>query len=198
MATYGDSVKVVLSENTRWGYANVWEPKSLNGERPKYSVSLIIKKGSPDMETIGNAIKEVYRNSSYVLTEADGTVPPLNTLKLPVRDGDVERKNDPIYAGCYFINAYSVYAPGIVDIDLNEITDRSQVYSGCYGRASISFYAFNTGENSGIACTLHNLQKVKDGERLGGGNNASDDFKSFSPAKSDFETTTTEEDQLPF
>lgn len=198
MATYGDSVKVVLGEDTHWGYVNVWEPKSLNGERPKYSISLIIKKGSPDMEKIGEAIKEVYRNSSFVLTEADGSVPPLNTLRLPVRDGDVDKKNDPTYANSYFINAYSTNAPGIVDKDLNPITDRSQVYSGCGGRASISFYAFNTGESSGIACSLNNLQKITDGERLGGAKPiAEDDFRSFSTAKSDFDTTSTD-DQLPF
>ncbi len=35
-------MKVITGEDTRWSYANVWEPKSINGGTPKYSVSLII------------------------------------------------------------------------------------------------------------------------------------------------------------
>ena len=57
-------------------------------------------------------------------------------------------------------------APGIVDVDHNPILTRSEVYSGVYGRASISFYAFNSNGNKGIACGLNNLQKVRDGEPL--------------------------------
>ncbi|BFL15915.1 hypothetical protein K190097F3_14160 [Enterocloster clostridioformis] len=50
------------------------------------------------------------------------------------------------------------------------------MYSGVYGRASISFYAFNSSGNRGIACSLNNLQKIADGEPLGGKSRAEDDF----------------------
>ena len=65
-----------------------------------------------------------------------------------------------------FLNANNTQAPGIVDADRQPIIDRKEVYSGCFGRASISFYAFNTNGNKGIACSLNNLQKIKDGEHL--------------------------------
>ena len=42
--TVKNPMKVITGENTRWSYANVWEPKSINGGTPKYSVSLIIPK----------------------------------------------------------------------------------------------------------------------------------------------------------
>ena len=67
-------------------------------------------------------------------------------------------------------------AAGIVDADRNTIIDRSEVYSGVYGRASINLYAFNSKGNKGIACGLNNLQKIKDGEPLGGKSRAEDDF----------------------
>ena len=67
-----------------------------------------------------------------------------------------------------FINANSASAPGIVDAGCQPIIERSEVYSGVYGRASINFYAFNSNGNKGIACGLNNLQKIKDGEPLGG------------------------------
>ena len=96
--------------------------------------------------------------------------------KPPLRDGDLERPDDAAYAGCYFVNANSATAPGIVDADRQPILDRSEVYSGVYGRASINFYAFNSNGNKGIACGLNNLQKIKDGEPLGGKSRAEDDF----------------------
>ena len=100
----------------------------------------------------------------------------MSTLKTPLRDGDVERPDDPAYANAYFINANSATAPGIVDADRNPSLSRSEVYSGVYGRASITLYAFNSNGNKGIACGLNNLQKARDGEPLGGRASAESDF----------------------
>ena len=74
------------------------------------------------------------------------------------------------------INANSAAAPGIVDAACQPIIERAEVYSGVYGRASINLYAFNSNGNKGIACGLNNLQKIKDGESLGGKSRAEDDF----------------------
>ena len=95
-------------------------------------------------------------------------MPPLSAIKTPLRDGDVERPDDPAYANAYFINANSATAPGIVDADRNPVLTRSEVYSGVYGRASINLYAFNSNGNKGIACGLNNLQLIRAGEPLGG------------------------------
>ena len=95
---------------------------------------------------------------------------------MALRDGDTERPDDPAYAGAYFVNANATSAPGIVDADRNPILTRSEVYSGVYGRASITFYAFNSSGNRGIACGLNNLQKIRDGEPLGGKASAESDF----------------------
>ena len=103
-------------------------------------------------------------------------MPPLAAIKTPLRDGDIERPDDPAYAGAYFINANATTAPGMVDADRNAIISRSEVYSGVYGRASISFYAFNSNGNKGIACGLNNLQKIRDGEPLGSRASAESDF----------------------
>lgn len=104
------------------------------------------------------------------------SVPALSVIKTPLRDGDLERPDDAAYANAYFINANATSAPGIVDADLNPIMTRSEVYSGVYGRASITFYAFNSSGNKGIACGLNNLQKVRDGQPLGGKASAESDF----------------------
>ncbi len=177
MSNNVNPMKVITGPNTRWSYANVWEAKSINGGTPKFSVSLIIPKSdTKTVEKIKAAIEAAYKEGQAKLKGNAKTVPALATIKTPLRDGDLERPDDEAYANSYFINANSATAPGIVDANLEPIIERSEVYSGVYGRASISFYAFNSNGNRGIACGLNNLQKMKDGESLGGRTRAEDDF----------------------
>ena len=172
MANKTNNTKVVTGI-VRLSYEHVWEPASINGSNPKYSVSLIIPKD--DVKTIaainqavGNAIKDG-------AAKFGGKIPPKGALKLPLRDGDTER-DDEAYRNAYFVNANSTTAPQIVDRAVQPILDRNEVYSGCYARVSINFYAFNSNGNKGIACGLNNLQKIRDGEPLGGKSRAEDDF----------------------
>ncbi|MCF0134185.1 MAG: DUF2815 family protein [Blautia sp.] len=178
MSKIMNPTKVITGPTTRWSYANIWDPKSINGGAPKYSVSLIIPKSdTKTVEKIQSAIQAAYEEGQSKLKGNGKTVPALSVLKTPLRDGDAERPDDPAYADSYFINANSATAPGIVDADRNPIMERSEVYSGVYGRASINLYAFNSNGNKGIACGLNNLQKIKDGEPLGGKSRAEDDFE---------------------
>ncbi len=130
-------MKVITGKDTRWSYANVWEPKSINGGTPKFSVSLIIPKSDTvTVNKIRVAIQAAYDDGQAKLKGNGRSVPPLTALKTPLRDGDIERPDDPAYADSYFVNANSTIAPGIVDADRNPILTRSEVYSGVYGKAS--------------------------------------------------------------
>lgn len=180
MAIYENPMKVITGVNTRWSYANVWDAKSINGSTPKFSVSLIIPKSDKEtVDKIKKAVDAAYAEGESKLKGNGKSVPSLENIKTPLRDGDVERPDDPAYEGCYFLNANSTTAPGIVDANRQPIIDRGEVYSGVYGRASINFYAFNSNGNRGIACGLNNLQKIRDGEPLGGKTRAEDDFAGF-------------------
>lgn len=177
--------RVVLGPRTRFSYCNIWEPRSINGGTPKYSMSAIIPKD--DLQTvnaINAAIESAYRDGEAKL-KGKGALPPLAALKTPLRDGDLERPDDPAYAGCWFLNANSDKAPGIVDAACNPILDRSEVYSGCYGRVSVTFFAFNSNGNRGIACGLNNIQKLRDGESLGGHISAEAEFAAYTEASAD-------------
>lgn len=177
MAKYVNPTKVITGPETRWSYANVWQPKAIDGGAPKYSISLIIPKSdTKTIEKVRAAIQAAYEEGQSKLKGNGKSVPPLSSIKTPLRDGDVERPDDEAYANSYFINANSASAPGIVDAACQPIIDTSEVYSGVYGRASINFYAFNSNGNKGIACGLNNLQKIRDGESLGGKSRAEDDF----------------------
>ena len=172
------STKVITGRNTIFSYLTINEPKApLGGGTPKYSVSLIIPKS--DKVTIAKiraAIQAAFEEGASKLKGSSKSVPQLSTLKTPLRDGDIERPDDPVYKNCFFINANSVTKPGVVDANLNPIIDPSELYSGIIGRASINFYAFNSNGNKGIACGLNNLQKLADGTPLGGHSRAEDDF----------------------
>ena len=171
----------VVTNEVRLSYANVWAPKSINGSDEKYSVAMIIRKS--DTETIGLINKAIDQAINDGIAKFGGKKPNKAALKLPLRDGDVE-KDDEAYEDAYFINCNSKTAPQIVDLNGMPITDETEVYSGCYARVSINFYAFNTNGNKGIACGLGNIQKTGDGESLGGRVSAADDFGG--PAGDDF------------
>nr|DAV91013.1 MAG TPA: DNA helix destabilizing protein [Caudoviricetes sp.] len=170
MNTNTNPTKVIVP--CRFSYLHCWEPDSVNGGEPKYSVSAIIPKS--DTKTI-NAIKAAIEQAKKdSLSKWGGKVP--GNLHLPLRDGDIDRPDDEAYAGCYFFNANSRQAPQVVDAKVQKIIDQSEVYSGCYGKISVTFYGYNSNGNRGIAAGLGNIQKLKDGESLGGRSNAEDEF----------------------
>ena len=154
---------------------NVFEPTALNdGDTPKYNICILIPNSdTKPLGAIRNAIEAAKTAGKSKLADKNGKIP--STIKLPLRDGDEERSDDPAYEGMMFINANSTRKPTIVDKDLNPIMSQEEFYSGCYGRASINFYAFNV-QSKGIAAGLQNLQKLEDGEMLAGGSTAEEDF----------------------
>jgi hypothetical protein len=162
------TTRVITGPNTRFSYANVWEPKQVAGQGDaKYSCALLIPK--TDTKTLAKveaAIVEALEKGKAKFT--GGKIP--KGWKNPLRDGDTDPKteDDENYAGHYFLNANNKDKPQIVDKDLNEIVDKREFYSGCYGKACVSFFAYNTAGNQGVGVALENLMKVSDGEPLGG------------------------------
>lgn len=174
MSNQVNSTKVVTGK-VRFCYVNVFEPTAMNeGDTPKYNICVLIPKSdTATIDKIKKAIEAAKEAGKAKLADKNGRIPA--NLKLPLRDGDEERPDDPAFEDHYFINANSMRRPSIVDRSLNPIMSRDEFYSGCYGRASINFYAFNVS-SKGIAAGLNNLQKLEDGEMLAGGSAAEEDF----------------------
>ena len=172
----------VVTGIVRLSYLTVFEPKSINGSDPKYSVALLIPK--TDTKTISAINRAVEAAKQAGLSKFGGKLPA--KMKLPLRDGDEEYPDDETYAGHYFVNANCNQKPGLVYKNGQPIIDSTELYSGCYGHASINFYAFNTNGNKGIACGLNHLMKVKDGEPLGGRSRVEDDFAGLIEDEEDF------------
>jgi hypothetical protein len=173
-ATAKEQATKVITGRVRASYLHVFEAVAVaEGQDKKFSVSLIIPKS--DKSTIA-AIKAAQQAAAEQgKTSKFGGKIPAN-LKTPLRDGDVERPEDEAYANSYFVNATCKTKPGIIDKSKEQITDPADFVSGDYCRASLTFYPFNTSGNKGIACGLNNLQKLADGEPLGGRSRAEDDF----------------------
>lgn len=174
MSNQVNSTKVVTGK-VRFCYANVFEAVAMNeGETPKYSVCILIPKtDTQTIDKINKAVEAAKQAGKAKIADKNGKIP--STLKTPLRDGDEERGDDPAFEGMYFINANSSRKPSIVDADLNPIMNKDEFYSGCWGRASINFYAYNV-QSKGVAAGLNNLQKLEDGESLMGGSSAEEDF----------------------
>jgi len=138
---------------------------------------LIDKKDKETLTKINSAVDKFKTDAKAVTIWGSKF---LASFKTPLRDGDTERDTDkyPEYKGHYFINANTYNKPSVVDAKMNDIIDKSELYSGCYGRVSIMPAAYNVDGNKGIKFYLNNVQKLAEGEPLGGASasNASDDF----------------------
>ena len=166
----------VVTGKVRFSFCNLFEPKAFQeGAEPKYSVMLLIPK--TDVATL-NRIKAAIDAAAQ-----KGLQMPA-VLKTTLKDADKDTNQDgevfkdiwPYTEGHYIISVSSKTAPQIVDAQLNPIIDPIEVYSGCYGRASINFFAYNNSGNKGISAGLNNIQKLEDGEPLGNVSTAEQDF----------------------
>lgn len=172
----------VITGKVRLSYVHVFEPRPDDNGEEKYSCSILIPK--EDKETLRKIKAAVDAAVEQGKTSKWGGKIPAN-LKKPLRDGDEERPDDEAYAGHYFFNATSKTKPGIAKpigkgpdgrVKFQEITDSTEVYSGCYAKVSINFYPYDAKGNRGVAAGLNNIVKVQDGEFLGGRASVEDDF----------------------
>lgn len=160
----------------RLTYAFLWTPRASDNDNDadgkgdkgeKYSTCVLIPKDDrATLERLNMALSHaVQAGQSKGLWGAN--IP--TNFKWPLRDGDAEYLDKgEEYKGHWFLNASSIRQPRIVDLGRNDIYDESEVYSGCYARVCINFFPFNQKGNRGIGCGLEAVQKICDGEALGG------------------------------
>lgn len=185
----------VVTGLVRFSYVHVFEKYGVDGNEPKYSCQLIIDKSDKaTLSKIYAAIDEAVKNGESKLKNKNGVLVTTG-LKMPLRDGDTdpEKAGDETYKDKFFLNANSNRQPGVVDRKVQKIIDPDSVYSGGYGKACVTFFAFNASGNKGIAVGLQHIQWLKDGEPLGGGISAEAAFEEMPEEERE---TDTEEDKL--
>jgi len=163
----------VITPTFRVSFPNVFRPaKPMAGstQEPKYGLTMLFSKDD-DI----SALKKAAEDACAEKWGADKSKWPKN-LRSPFRDQG-EKDYEGYEEGAVFVNATSKQRPGLVDANMNDIIDESEFYAGCYARASINAFAYDTAGNRGVAFGLNNVQKLKDGEPLGGRTRPEDDFE---------------------
>lgn len=159
----------ITTGKVRASYVSIFQPRvSQNGGEPKYSVTLLIPKN--DVATINGIYAEIEKAKQEGMQKVfGGNIPPV--CKIPIYDGDGVRpaSGEPFGEECrghFVMTASAKLQPAIVGLDMQNIINPAEVYSGCYIRANINFFAYNSNGNKGIGCGLNAVQKIEDGEPL--------------------------------
>lgn len=162
----------VVTGKCRLSFVNLFEPKAMKeGDTPKYSVTAIIPKSdTKTIEAIKAAIQAAAENGAQ--RHFGGRVP--TNVNNTFKDGDTEtddlgelQKNKyPEYANSYYIRLSTKFKPKVLDANRQEIIDPTEIYSGCYGRVSMTFFAYSGDGKRDVSASLNNVMKLEDGEPL--------------------------------
>lgn len=146
------------------------------GDTPKYSAMILIPKSDEATVAKIRAAEDAVYESANGSSIWGGKKIPRDKVVSVLKDGDEDAEDFPERADHWVMTPRSKYKPQVVDTNVDPIMDQSEIYSGVYGRVSLGAFAYKSGKDHGVSFALNNVQKLADGERLGGGSNASDDF----------------------
>jgi hypothetical protein len=182
----------VMTPKFRVSFPNVFQPKAIQeGQEPKYSISMLF-----DAEAQATAdFKKMKQAAMKAKKQKWGDNPPKN-LRNPFREGSEKSQFEGYEDGVIFVSANSKQRPGLVDQKVNDIIDPQDFYAGCYARATLLAFAYDTMGNKGVAFLLCNVQKVDDGEPISGKSRAQDDFDALASSDSDDEFDMGEDDDF--
>ena len=193
--TQAESVKMLTPE-FRVSFPNVFEAVKVNptDKNAKFGVTAVFqtaetaKSKSAGTKVVSiEGLKALCRNVAVEKFGADRAKWP--PLKFPFRDGaePVKKDKDGFGPGIIFVSLQSTSKPGIVDSYAGPdgrsapLTAQTDFYPGCYARAEVNAYYWKFMGREGVSLGLQNLQKLRDGERLGGRGDAADSFEPIEP-----------------
>lgn len=178
MATTNQTTKVVTGK-VRLSYVHLFEAFSnIEGQDPKYSCVLLIPKSDKlTMKKLRAAQQAALENGKNGVFK--GRIP--KDWKDTIKDGDedADLEQNPEYEGHFYMSVSSKTKPGIVDRDVQPIIDSTEIYSGCFARVSINAFPYSVQGNKGVSFGLNHVQKMGDGDYLGGRSRAEDDFEAL-------------------
>lgn len=161
---------MLVTPRFRVMFPSVFEMNTFNENNPKYSLTMLFDEGT-DLSKIEDEIEKT-------IIAKWGKKRPAG-LKLPFRDAGEKEQYTGFESGMIFANATTTTKPGVVDSNLDPIMSKEYFYAGCYARASISVFAYNTKGNAGVGLGLNNIQKLAEGERIDGRTKAEEDFEPY-------------------
>ncbi len=183
MATKEKKQNLIITPTFRVSYPAVFHPQRnelANPPRDEYVITMLFDKktAKTDLVELKALCKEVAEEKWGV-----GKIPA--GLKSPFRDGDLEKPDNPSYAGCIFVRSWSKFMPGLVNQKREPILNEDEFYGGCYARAQVNVYGYDMKGNKGVSLGLTHIQKVKDGDPFGSRTRAEDAFSPVDGASDD-------------
>ena len=183
------STKVVTGP-VRLSYVHLFEPWALKPEDDaSYSTAILIPKSDKKtLDALEEARQEAIAEGRKKWGSSWGVKNKKDNLKYSLHDGDedADLERNPEYTGHMYMSVSSKSRrPGVVDRNVQPILDATEVYSGCFARVSINAFPYNYNGTHGVSFGLNHVQKLRDGEPLGGVTRAEDDFTSVEDEESD-------------
>ena len=174
------AMKKCMTPKARVSFPHVFEAHAMaEGQEKKFSCVFLF-----DKKTDLAPLKKAAHNAAVEKWGGDKTKWPKN-LKQPFRDGD-EKSDLKGYAGTIYVTATSKKRPGVVAADAQTpLTDDVDFYPGCYARATLIAFAYDTNGNKGVSFSLQNIQKLGDGEKFSGRKAASEEFDAVEDGSDD-------------
>lgn len=159
-----------LSGKTEYSILCLFDSKADISAMKKAAMEAAAAKWGPDQKKWPKKFRSPFRKHEEKAEEQDN-----GSLLFPAG----------MEAGGVFVTMKSKERPAVVDQGLNKIIDKTDFYAGCYAVASYNVYAYEQMGNAGVSFGLGNIQKVKDGEPLGGSRSKpEDDFVAVAGAQS--------------
>lgn len=161
----------------QWVYLDNPKIDKTNPDKdPVYTVTLLMDKTDPKVGEKMALMKACVKDA---LEKRFGEGVPAK-FYTPLKDGDVETNSDgdPAYPGCFYIQAKNKEKPGLVDADRDPIVTSNAVWSGCKGRLSVGFVAYDVAQKKGVTIYLNNVQLTDNSApKMGGRKSAEEDFE---------------------
>ena len=159
-------------QNVRLSYVNVFKPYSNNPDLPaKYSTTILLPKS--DLNSKQRLDAAIQAAAQKGLNEKwNGVMPPV--VANPIHDGDGVKQDGTPFGdeckGCWVFtaSANADRQPQIVDQNVQPILNQSEIYSGVYANVAINVFPYLHTGKKGVGFGLTHIQKVRDGEVLGG------------------------------
>ena len=173
----------------RFSYLTIDQPRlgpnAKEGDKPKYSVMLLIPKSDKETRAaLKAAEKEAYEEG--VTSKWNGKRSQVESV---IHDGDKPKKSGDSYGpeceGHWVMNVSAVRRPFLVDRNVRPM-DPKDIKSGDYGRANITSFPY-TGLSNGVTFGLEGLQFVRSGDPLGGGISPEKAFDAYADDDDEFD-----------
>lgn len=170
---------VIRTPKFRVSFPSVFEksgPPGTDAKKLKYSVVMLFNLVEIEKNPAQKALWDAMLNAAKACAVDKWHDKMPQGLVSPFRNGTEKEQYDGYGEGVIFLTAKTERRPGIVDQNVNRIIDPEDFYAGCYAHADINPYAWSYMGKNGIGFGLQNVQKIADGERIGGGASAESSF----------------------